>query len=164
MNKVVKMQFVVFAATLACLIVAAAGSAFAATDPLLRNLNEQTFTGLCCVSFNESVSVTETATLKPAVVIWSAGYGINVADVYNAGLSVNGGLCKVGVWGPAAIPDYELGPGGNYSHVDFQWIIFPSDGVLAKGTNTFELCGGGVNSDSDSISIYDNTLSVQLFK
>ena len=45
--------------------------------------------------------------------------------------------------GPGAIPDYAIGPGGNYSHVDFQWIILPSDGVLKKGTNTFELCGGG---------------------
>ncbi|MGA3088243.1 MAG: hypothetical protein ABSD75_06500 [Terriglobales bacterium] len=62
------------------------------------------------------------------------------------------------------MPDYELGRGGNYSHVDFQWIILASDGVLKKGINTFELCGGGANSSSDSISIYDNTLSVQLAK
>ncbi len=155
---------IVFAAILACLIMAGAGSAMAATNQVLRNLNEQIFDGECCVSFNESVSISEPATLEPAVVIWSSGYGIEVPDVYKAGLSVNGGPCEVGVWGPAAIPDYELGPGGNYLHVDFQWIILPSDDVLVKGVNTFELCGGGTNSSSDSIAIYDNTLSVQLVK
>ena len=100
-NKSKMTKGVVFAAILACLIVAGAGSAFAATNQVSRTLYGQTFTGLCCVSFNEWVSITEPANLEPAVVLWSAGYGINVSDHYSAGLSVNGGPCEVSVWGLA---------------------------------------------------------------
>ena len=157
----------IFAAMLCCLIVVGAGSA-SASGPLLRNLNYFYVDGECCVSFdNETVSITEPSTIKPVVVLWDAGYSIEVADNYLAGLSVNGGACsaKAGVgkgFGPAVIPDFELGYAGNFSHVGFQWIILPSDGVLTTGTNTFELCGGGANSSSDQIVINTNTLSVQL--
>lgn len=152
---------VVSAAILTCLVVAGAGSASAA-NPVLRNLNPQTITGQCCVPFGgESVSIVEPAKLEPVVVIWSSGYEINVPDAYYAGLSVNGASCSS--FGPQLMPDYSLGGGFPDSNVAFQWIIFPSDGVLRPGNNTFELCGGGLNS-GDSITINYNTLSVQLVK
>jgi hypothetical protein len=158
---------VVFASILACLIVVGAGSATAADKTVLRNQNYFYVNGQCCISLNETVTITEPATLQPVIVHWSAGYSIEVTDNYQAGLSVNGGACSANAgagagYGPEVIPDFELGYPGNFSHVDFQWIILPSDGVLKTGTNTFELCGGGANSTSDSIVINTNTLSVQL--
>jgi hypothetical protein len=154
---------VVFAALLACLIVVQAGSA-AAENPVLRILYGQTFTGAGMTLTGETVTISEPKAVQPAVLHWSAGYGINYPDHYSAGLSINGGPCGASVYGPGAIPDYDLGAGGNYNHVDFQWIVQPSDGVLVPGLNTFELCVGGSNDgeSSDSIQIYYNTLFVQL--
>ena len=156
-----------FGAMLACLIMLETGSAVAAVNPVLRNLTKQTFTGQCCVSFDEEVSITEPSALKPVVVTWDTGYEINAADDYIAGLSVNGGACQAssagGVFGAELIPDYQLAS-GKFSHISFQWIILPSDGVLVAGKNTFVLCGGGLSFSSDSISILDNTLFAQLVK
>jgi len=151
---------IVFAAILACLIVAGAGSAFAGTNPFLRNLSDQTFDGQCCVSFGESVSITEPATPVTVIVTWSTDYAVNVADAYFAGLSVNGGECQTQAYGPRLLAD-NPGSGSSYTSATFQWIVFPSDGVLKTGKNTFELCGGGKNSASDSITIGQNTLTVQ---
>lgn len=155
---------VVFAAILACLIVAGSGSAFAATHRVLRNLNNQTFTGLCCTSYNETVSLTEPATVEPVVVTFSSDYQVNVSgDQYHVGLSVNGGACKTFEgYGPQVIADSDA-PEGIYSSATIQWVILPTDGVLAAGTNTFELCGGGLNNSGDSITIGQNTLSVAPF-
>ncbi len=155
---------VVFAALLACLVVAGSGSAFAATHRVLRNLNDQTFSGLCCTSYNETVSITEPATVAPVVVTFSSDYQVNVSgDQYHVGLSVNGAACKTFEgYGPQVIADADA-PEGIYSSATIQWVILPTDGVLITGTNTFELCGGGLNNSSDSITIGQNTLSVALF-
>jgi hypothetical protein len=152
----------VLAAFLACLTMAGAESAFAANPNVVRTLSDQTFKGECCISFGESVTVTEPATLVPVVVIWSGDYAVNVADAYFVGLSVNGGECQTLSYGARVLAD-NPGPGSAYSTAAaFQWVILPDDGVLVKGKNTFELCGGGKNSSSDSITIGDNTLSGQL--
>lgn len=151
-----------FAAILACLVAAGSGSALAASPHVLRTLSDQTFDGLCCISFHESVSITEPATLVPVIVTWSSDYSVNVADAYFVGLSVNGGECETLAWGARVLAD-NPGPGSAYSTAAaFQWVILPSDGVLVRGTNTFELCGGGKNSSGDSLTIGLNTLSVQL--
>jgi hypothetical protein len=151
---------VVFAAAvLACLTVAGSGSAFA--QQVVRNLNNQTFTGVCCTSFNETVKIAEPTNLVPVVVTFSADVRVNVSgDQYHAGLSVNGGACQtLDGYGPQVIADSDA-PTVIWSGATLQWVILPADDVLVKGTNTFELCGGGLSSSSDSITIGQNTLSV----
>lgn len=131
---------------------------------MLRNLNNQTFTGVCCVSFNESVSISEPANISPVVVVFSTDYRVNVTgDQYHAGLSVNGSPCRtLDGYGSQVVADSDA-PEGIWSNASFQWVVEPTDGVLVAGTNTFELCGGGLSSSSDSISIGQNTLSVKKF-
>jgi hypothetical protein len=155
-------KVVIFAAIVACVLMIGAGSALAATNPILRS-GGATFEGQCCFSWNETVSLTEGATLKPVIVTWDADFDINVADAYFAGISINGGACETATYGPRVLA-YNPGPGSLYTSDSFQWIVLPTDGVLVKGTNTFELCGGGKNSESDSITIGSNTLSVVLAK
>jgi hypothetical protein len=150
---------VAFAAILACLIVAGAGSAFAAAEPIYRNTSDQTFEGQCCFSFGEQVSFNEPATPVALIVTWSSDYAVNVADAYFVGLSVNGGACETQAYGARVLAD-NPGTGSAYTTASFQWVILPSDGVLVKGLNTFALCGGGKNSASDSITIGQNTLTV----
>ncbi len=150
---------VVFAAILACLIVAGAGSAFAAAAPIYRTTSDQTYEGQCCFSFGEQVSISEPATPKALIVTWSSDYAVNVADAYFVGLSVNGGACETQAYGARVLAD-NPGPGSGYATASFQWVVLPSDGVLVTGLNTFELCGGGKNSPSDSITIGQNTLVV----
>jgi hypothetical protein len=150
----------VFAAILACLIVAASASAFAA-PPVLRNGTNQTFTGVCCTSYNEEVGINEPAAIVPVVVTFSSDYRVNAkGDQYHAGLSVNGGPClTLAGYGPQVLADAEA-PEGIWSSATMQWVVEPTDGVLVKGENTFALCGGGLTSSSDSITIGQNTLSV----
>jgi hypothetical protein len=150
---------IVFAAILACLVVAGVGSAFAAADPIYRTTSDQTYEGQCCFSFGEQVSFNEPATPVALIVTWSSDYAVNVADAYFVGLSVNGGECETQAYGARVLAD-NPGPGSGYTTASFQWAVLPSDGVLVKGLNTFELCGGGKNSPSDSITIGQNTLVV----
>lgn len=150
---------VVSAVILACLVVAGVGSAFAAAEPIYRTTSDQTYDGQCCFSFGEQVSFTEPATPVALIVTWSSDYAVNVADAYFVGLSVNGGACETQAYGARVLAD-NPGPGSGYTTASFQWVILPSDGILVKGLNTFELCGGGKNSSSDSITIGQNTLVV----
>ena len=119
------------------------------------------FNGLCCVLFNETVGITEPSTLRSVLVIWDTGYSPGTNDESLAGLSVNGGACQTSVYGADVMPAYDLAndPGAFIRHITFQWVISPSDGVLKTGANTFELCGGGASSASDSLTIYNNTLT-----
>ena len=154
---------VVVLAALVASVIVGTGPASAATLPVLRSLNTQTFSGLCCVSFGETVGISEPSTLKPVVITWDVGYAPGLNDESLAGLSVNGGACQTAVFGADVMPAYDLAndPGAFVRHITFQWVILPSDGVLKTGANTFELCGGGATSSSDSVTIYDNTLSAQ---
>jgi hypothetical protein len=61
------------------------------------------------------------------------------------------------------LADTEIHSGGTFLSAAFQWVVLPGDG-LVKGNNTFELCGGGASSSSDSITIGENTLAVQIGK
>jgi hypothetical protein len=151
-------KLVVFTAILACMVMVGAGSAFAA-DPIVREIGVHNFTGECCIPFNETVSVTEPSTIKPVVVLFSFDYAEGVPDQYYAGLSINGGACQTESWGARALLDNGT---TNFTSTTFQWVILPSDKVLVPGNNTFEICGGGKSSNSDEISIGDNTLTVFL--
>jgi hypothetical protein len=151
----------VFATVLACLIVAGAGSAFAVVQhEVLYQHTNQTFPGKCCFSFGETVSVFEPAKISPVVVTFSTDYLINVTDVYFVGLSVNGGACETLSYGSRVLADIATLTSDNYLSASFQWIVPASS--LAAGSNTFELCGGGENSTSDSITIGENTLAVRI--
>jgi hypothetical protein len=159
---------VLSAAILTCLIAVGSGSAFA--QELLRYNNVKDpleFANTCpngnlCSDWGETVSTDEPDSLEPVVVIWSARYFVNTADVYYAGLDVNGKGCQTGVYGPVNLDDISTIPAGHFLTVTFQWIVQPSDGLLESGkSNTFELCGGGEGSVSgDKITIVQNTLSV----
>jgi hypothetical protein len=156
---------VVFAAVLAWVVAAGSGSAFA--EEVLRNDKAQTFKNTCpggssCADWGETVSTDEPSNLEPVIVIWSVRYFVNTADVYYAGLDVNGTGCKTDVYGPSNLDDIATKPTGHFLTVTFQWVVLPTDGVLNAGTsNTFELCGGGDGLfNDDSINISQNTLSV----
>jgi hypothetical protein len=155
----------VFAAILACLIAAGSGSAFA--QEVFRTDTTQIFTNICpggisCANWGETVNTDEPSSLEPVVVIWSARYFVNTADVYYAGLDVNHTGCQTGVYGPSNLDDIATNPKGHFLTVTFQWIVEPGDGVLEAGTsNSFELCGGGDDIVAgDSINISQNTLTV----
>jgi hypothetical protein len=154
----------VFAAILACLIAAGSASAFA--QEVLRNDTAQIFKNTCpsgidCADWGETVSTNEPAALEPVVVIWSARYFVDTVDIYYVGLDVNHSGCQTGVYGSGNLDDFTTKPTGHFLTGTFQWVVEPGDGVLTKGTNTFELCGGGDdNVKDDSINISQNTLTV----
>lgn len=148
----------VFAAILSCLALVGSGSAFAANP--IRTLQNNTFEGECCFSFNETVTYTEPATITAVVVTFSTDYRVNVADEYHVGLSVNGGPCETTAYGSRVLADVPP-LDGEWNSAAFQWVILPTDKVLVKGANTFELCGGGKSSSTDSITIGQNSLAVQ---
>ncbi len=148
----------VFVATLAGIMLAGSLSAFAVPPKqVARVYNAVTFTGKCCFLWNESVSITEPATIVPVIVTWSADVVVN--DEFLVGLSLNGGGCTA--FGSREIPWLAVFKGSGALNQTHQWVVFPSDG-LVKGTNTFALCGGGVSSTSDTISFGLSTLAVQI--
>jgi hypothetical protein len=157
---------VLFAAILACFIPMGSGSAVA-QERVFRDDKAQVFKNTCpngigCADWGETVSINETATLLPVVVIWSARYFVDTADLYYVGLDVNGKGCETDLYGPTNLDDIATKPTGHFLTVTFQWIVEPTDGVLTAGTsNTFELCGGGDGLVAgDAINISQNTLSV----
>lgn len=163
---------VLLAAILACFTLAGSGSVFA--QQVSRSTGG-TFKNTCpggtgCSSWGFSVSIDEPSSgVEPVVVTWSARYFVNTPDVYYAGLSVNGGECQTGVYGPVNLDDIATNPPGHFLTVTFQWIVLPTDkvggeDVLKSGTNTFEVCGGGNGAvKGDEIFIGQNTLSVSKF-
>ncbi|MBI3476582.1 MAG: hypothetical protein HY010_12685 [Acidobacteria bacterium] len=150
---------VVLRAVLACLIIAGAVSAFAIpTKQVARSLTAKTVTAKCCVLFGPAVSITEPTAVAPVIVTWNSDYSIN--DEFRIGLSLNGGSCLS--YGSGVGPLLTI-PGSGFQAVTYQWVLFPGDGLL-KGNNTFQVCGGGANSDAAAITIGNNTLTVQISK
>ena len=149
-----------FFAVLTCMIAAGSTSALAVpAGQVYRNYNTQEFTGVCCSSWGDTVSVTEPVAIQPVVVTWTTEY-FTVWDNFYVGLSVNGGPCLA--FGSRLIPETLPGvlvrqPG------TFQWVVFPSDG-LVKGKNTFTVCGGAVSFAPAGIELGIRTLSVRFSK
>ena len=48
--------------------------------------------------------------------------------------------------------------------ITFQWVIMPGDYKLIPGRNVVRLCGGGVSSDTDAITLGFGTLAVRFGK
>jgi hypothetical protein len=146
-----------------CLVIGMASKAHAVSQrQLLRVLENQTITGKCCFSWNETVSVQEPVKLVPVVVTWSTDFIIFGAQYLVAGISLNGGPCQF--FGPAAFQQpINIVEGLNTDTRTFDWIIQPTDG-LRRGNNTFTVCGGGLFADTETMTLGFNTLQVRLSK
>jgi len=151
---------------LLCLVAALTSAAFAVSPKEVLNVTRnQVFTGACCFSWGESVSVTEPAKISAVVVTFETDFELTPIDQFNVepftlGLMINGGPCRT-----------DLGPHSLHeNHEDsaaflvgsLEWIVLPDDG-LVKGTNTFTLCGGGPQGSS-KITLGFNTLAVRISK
>jgi hypothetical protein len=152
----------VLAAALACVILAGSICAVAIPNAQIFRYTGSpvTLKGACCSNWNETVSITESATVVPVVVTFSTDYQASLEG--QVGLSLNGGSCDL-FFGPNRLPEFTLGSGGSgpFAHVDYQWVIRPADG-LKVGKNTFELCGGGSFGGDATMVLGFNTLAVKI--
>jgi len=122
-----------------CVVIGFATMAFAVPpEETLVVTGSQTFTGPCCFSFNESITVTEPA--KPVAVVVTWEVFIFESGGFNMGLMINGGPCRA--FGGGSISGFS-----DSSPRMFQWIVFPNEGLRA-GSNTLTLCGGGTFGDT----------------
>ena len=142
------------------LLAAGSISSFAAsrTAVLRVDFPGTTETGKCCFDWDLSLRVMEPERLVPIIVTWSADYQAN-AWIYS-GIRVNDAPCSFD--GPGNISPYMTEDSLSYTTRTVQWLIMPGDYRLVKGLNVITLCGGGVYSDSDQLTIGFNTLTVQL--
>ena len=145
-------------AALFFMIAIGCSSAMAADRGILRSNADGTFTGACCFRWDESVTVQEPRTLIPIVVTWSTDYQSNAPFV--VGLSLNGGAC--GLYGAGSVTAQNPNNGLYTAPTGYQWVILPGDYGLRSGKNEITLCGGGLIGDTDSITIWGNTLVAHL--
>ena len=145
-------------AALIFMIAMACGSAMAVNQGVLRSIADGTYTGPCCSRWDESVTVHEPSTLVPVVVTWSTDYQSNAP--FLVGLSLNGGACLL--YGPGSMTAHNPHDGMYPAPASYQWVILPGDYGLRSGRNVITLCGGGVMGDSDTITIWGNTLVAHL--
>lgn len=148
------------AALLACLLVVGANSALAVPKiQVLRVTDGATHTGQCCSSWGDSIQVNEPDKPVPIVLTWSTEYQTD--KPFLVGFSLNGGPCTF--FGPKSIPPFSPGD-STMATVTFQWVIMPGDYKLVPGRNAVRLCGGGVFSDNDTITLGFGTLTARLGK
>jgi len=157
-------RLAVFCLVIACMVIGAQTAAFAVPPKEVLQIRfNQTFTGLCCFSWNETVSVTEPAVLVPVVVTWATDFQ-NFNDTFSMGLSVNGGQCLA--FGPRFLNEKSNDPRW-FTTRTFEWVVLPSDvgsdgSHLHKGNNTFTVCGGGTTKTNAQITQGTNSLAVRL--
>jgi len=151
-QKIRLLAALIFTVAMAC------GSAMAADNGILRSNTDGTYTGLCCSRWDESVTVHEPSALAPIVVTWSTDYQSNAPFII--GLSLNGGPCVM--YGAGSVTAQSPPEGTYLASASYQWVILPGDYGLRSGRNVITLCGGGVMSDTDSITIWGNTLVAHL--
>ena len=116
-----------------------------------------TETGKCCFNWDQTLRVIEPERLVPIVVTWSTDYQSNAP--FYSGLSVNGGPCAF--YGPGNISTFMPEDGVSYATRTVQWLIMPGDYKLMKGANDITLCGGGVSSDTDMLTLGFSTLTAR---
>jgi len=156
----VSKRSLVFLAVLACAVAVSSPSAFAVPKTqVLRVSDGSTHTGRCCTSWGDSVQVTEPDRVVPVVVTWSTEYQAD--QPFLAGFSLNGGPCTF--FGPKSIPPFSPGD-WTMTTITFQWVIMPGDYGLVSGRNVIRVCGGGVFSDTDTITLGFGTLSARVGK
>lgn len=154
---------VLWLAIMAVLLAAGATGAHAVPPAeISRNLGSQTFTGLCCFSWGETIKIVEPGPPVPVVVSWSADYAANRG--FFVKLSVNGAPCQA--YGPASLPNTNNNGHLTEQSRTFHWIVFPGEGLpgtqLRKGANTITLCGGGQFTNDQSVTLSRNTLSARI--
>lgn len=144
----------------ACLMVVASIPALAAPKPPVLRIDYPgvTETGKCCFNWDLSLRVIEPERLLPIVVTWSADYQSDA--LFYSGLSVNGGPCAF--YGPGVIPTFVPDDIASYATRTVQWLIMPGDYKVVKGVNEITLCGGGVYSDTGTLTLGFTTLTAQL--
>ena len=144
---------------LVCLIAGLATAAFAVPDKQVLHITiQQTFTGTCCFSWGETVSVTEPAKVAPLTVTFASD--VLVFEPMSIGLSLNGGPCRFDL-GPNTINEVAVDHFA-FNAGSWTWVVLPSDG-LVPGNNTFTLCGGGPLPTS-KVTFGSNTLAVRISK
>jgi hypothetical protein len=152
----------VVVAILTCVFIATSLSAQSnGTDsPVVRvNYQGETHKGLCCSTWDGKITISEPEQAVPIIVTFSTDYQSNAP--FFAALRVNGGPCAF--YGPAYLPAFS--PDDNtFSSRTFQWVIMPGDYKLVRGRNVIELCGGGLLSTDDTITLGFYTLSADLQK
>jgi hypothetical protein len=127
--------------------------------PVLRvDYPGMTETGKCCFNWDLSLRVTEPERPVPIVVTWSTDYQADA--VFYSGLSVNGGPCAF--YGPGVMSTFIPDDIVSYSTRTVQWLIMPGDYKLVKGPNQIKLCGGGVYSDTATLTLGFGTLTAHL--
>ncbi len=119
----------------------------------------ETHKGMCCNSWDASVTINEPEHQVPIVVTFSTDYRATGASF--VGLRLNGGPCVF--YGPSFLPKFTSDD-NTYSPASFQWVIMPGDYKLARGKNTLTLCGGAIFSQNDSVELGFNTMKAELQK
>lgn len=147
-------------AAAACLMAVGSISGFAAPKPPVLRIDYPgvTETGKCCFNWDLSLRVIEPERLVPIVVTWSTDYQSDA--LFYSGLSVNGGPCAF--YGPGIIPTFVPDDLASYATHTVQWLIMPGDYKVVKGVNQITLCGGGVYSDTATLTLGFNTLTAHL--
>jgi hypothetical protein len=126
-------------------------------NQVFQTFTNRTITGKCCFSWGESVTVSEPAQITPVVVTLSTDY--QSTKDFNVGIALNGHPCQFS--GPSDLEFWP--PAAGFKGRTLQWVILPSDGLI-KGNNTITLCGGGISSDSDAITLGYHTMAVTISK
>ncbi len=127
-------------------------------NPVMRRTYPgETHTGMCCKSWEASVSINEPEKNVPIIVTFSMDYRANAP--FYVGLRLNDGPCTFN--GPFTIPAYNPEQWSRNT-TTFQWLIMPGDYKLNKGLNVLTVCGGGVYSQSDQIELGHFTLAARL--
>ena len=157
LSRIKKLSLISFV-VLPFLISAVSISALAASKTSVSRTIYQgeTHSGICCSNWGDPIEVVEPDKLVPIIVTWSTDYRANASLI--TGLRVNGGPCTF--YGPAFIrpftSDDEM-----YASRTVQFVIMPGDYKLAPGTNTVQVCGGGVFADSESVILGFSTLTAR---
>lgn len=156
-SKVYKSRAVLLGGILALVLAGSVPASAVPPEQVFVTLVGKTVSGPCCFSFDDSVKVTEPATVVPVIVTWSTEQKTD--GLYLAGLSVNGGPCTA--YGSRTL---QQGLGSPIlKTMTMQWVIKPSDG-LVQGSNIFTVCGGEASEQNHALTIGLRTLTAQLGK
>jgi hypothetical protein len=156
-----KKSGLIFIAVIVCLMLAPSISAQVGSNGATLRVMDQgeTHTGFCCSVWSDFIQMTQPEKPVPMIVTWSTDYRSNAPLL--VGLRLNGGPCTF--YGPAYLP--ASAPGDDtYASKTIQWVIMPGDYNLLRGANSIRLCGGGIFSQDDSITLGFYTFHVTLGK
>jgi len=147
---------------LGMLVLGMAASAYAVgPQPVFRRTDSQVFTGKCCNSWGETVSIFQKGKPTPVVVSWSTDFRLDPFISIVTGLMVNDEPCQF--YGGGSFVQDVYTPGTEpWDSRTLQFVVPASE--MNGGTNTFTLCGGGLGKDTDAISIGFNVLEVRISK